>query len=226
MTFTSSTVRLRLCRGSEAHHQGGGKRDSIRLDYEILLPGWEEVRQVFFLGVRVYLPLPGIGSVPAESITSRFLDRSVEIKIHGYNGKNWIFAVPKTQCCVLVKTSKVTQKADKLIISLGKMAESDNWFSLHKVKCIGEKDTDWSIYEDRMDSYDRKHSWHRWFRVWSWSSSCSITRSGSGIRSVRREQEPLRKLGLEWVPQRVFPAAHLLEFLRLLPFRLSSLQPK
>jgi hypothetical protein len=30
-------------------------------------------------------------------------------------------------------------------VSLAKMAESDNWFSLHKVKCIGEKDTDWSI---------------------------------------------------------------------------------
>ena len=91
---------------------------------------------------RVYLPLPGIGSIPNENITSRFLDRSVEIKIHDYNGKNWIFAVPKTQCQVLVKTSKVTQKTDKLIVSIGKMAEGDNWFSLHKVKCIGEKDTD------------------------------------------------------------------------------------
>jgi hypothetical protein len=38
--------------------------------------------------------------------------------------------------------SKVTQKPNKLIVSLGKMAEADNWFSLHKVKCIGEKDTD------------------------------------------------------------------------------------
>jgi len=70
------------------------------------------------------------------------LDRSLEIKINGYNGKNWIFAVPKTQCQVLVKISKVVQKADRLIIWVGKMAQNDNWFSLHKVKCIGEKDTD------------------------------------------------------------------------------------
>ena len=70
------------------------------------------------------------------------MDRSVEIKIHGYKGKNWIFAVPNTQCKLLVKTSKVVQKADKLIVSIGKIAQSDNWFSLHKVKCIGEKDTD------------------------------------------------------------------------------------
>jgi calcyclin binding protein len=90
----------------------------------------------------VYIPLPGIGSIPAENITSRFLDRSFEVKIRNYNGKNWIFAVPKTQCQILVKKSKVAQKADKLIVSLGKMADSDNWFSLHKVKCIGEKDTD------------------------------------------------------------------------------------
>ena len=64
------------------------------------------------------------------------------MKIHDYKGKNWIFAVPKTQCQILVKTSKVVQKPNKLIINVGKMAEGDNWFSLHKTKMIGEKDTD------------------------------------------------------------------------------------
>jgi hypothetical protein len=66
----------------------------------------------------------------------------LEIRIHDYKGKNWIFAVPKTQCSVLVRTSKVAQKTDKLIVSVGKMSEADNWFSLHKVKCVGEKETD------------------------------------------------------------------------------------
>jgi calcyclin binding protein len=80
--------------------------------------------------------------LPADKIVSRFLDRSVEIRIHDYRGKNWIFAVPKTQCAVLVRNCKVTQKTDKLIVSIGKMSEADNWFSLHKVKCVGEKDTD------------------------------------------------------------------------------------
>lgn len=70
----------------------------------------------------MYLPLDGIGDLPAEKIVSRFLDRSFEIRIHDYQGKNWIFAVPKTQCHVLTKTSKVTQKPNKLIISLGKYA--------------------------------------------------------------------------------------------------------
>jgi hypothetical protein len=66
-------------------------------------------------------------------------------QVHNFKGKNWIFAVPKTQCHILVKNSKLAQKDNKLIVSLAKMAESDNWFSLHKVKCIGEKDTDWYL---------------------------------------------------------------------------------
>lgn len=92
--------------------------------------------------LRIYIPLPDIGTLPADKIVSRFLDRSFEVRIHDFKGKNWIFAVPKTQCSVLTKNCKVTQKSDKLIISLAKIAESDNWFSLHKVKCVGEKDTD------------------------------------------------------------------------------------
>jgi hypothetical protein len=43
---------------------------------------------------------------------------------------------------MLSKGCKITVKSDKIIVSLAKVAESDNWFSLHKVKCIGEKDTD------------------------------------------------------------------------------------
>lgn len=86
--------------------------------------------------------MPNIGAHPADKITSRFLDRSFEIRINEFNGKNWIFAVPKTQCLILTKSSKITVKPNKIIVSLAKMAEADNWFSLHKVKCIGEKDTD------------------------------------------------------------------------------------
>lgn len=53
--------------------------------------------------VKVYIELPGIGNVPADKIHSRFLDRSFEVKIHDYNGKNWIFAVPMTQCQIRTK---------------------------------------------------------------------------------------------------------------------------
>ena len=102
----------------------------------------EEIREVIIFLYRVYIPLPGIGGLPADKIITRFLDRSFEIKIHDFLGKNMIFAVPKTQCVMLSKGCKITVKSDKIIVSLAKVAESDNWFSLHKVKCIGEKDTD------------------------------------------------------------------------------------
>lgn len=64
------------------------------------------------------------------------------MRIHDYKGKNWVFAVPRTQCHVKVAGCKVTQKKDKLIITIKKVADSDNWFSLHKTKCIGEKGDD------------------------------------------------------------------------------------
>ena len=81
--------------------------------------------------------MPDIGTLAADKITSRFLDRSFEIRINDFKGKNWIFAVPRTQCLILTKSSKITVKPNKIIVSLAKMAEADNWFSLHKVKCIG-----------------------------------------------------------------------------------------
>jgi hypothetical protein len=92
--------------------------------------------------VKVYIELEGIGKVPDANIHSRFLDRSVEVKILDYKGKNWIFAVPKTQCQVNVKDSKIMKKDNKIIVRIGKIAESDNWFSLHKVKMVGEKELD------------------------------------------------------------------------------------
>ncbi len=94
--------------------------------------------------VKVYVPLEGIGQHPEDKIHSRFLDRSFEVKIFDFKGKNWIFAVPKTQCQILIKESKVLKKDDKLIIKLGKIAEADNWFSLYKTRCVGEKELDWS----------------------------------------------------------------------------------
>jgi hypothetical protein len=46
--------------------------------------------------VRVVLELPGIGKVNEKDIFCRFLTKSLELKVHNYNGKNWLFAVPRT----------------------------------------------------------------------------------------------------------------------------------
>ena len=92
--------------------------------------------------MKVYIELEGIGRVPAENITSRFLEWSIEVRIHDYKGKNWIFAVPKTQCLMKNKECKVIQKENKLIVSIAKNADADNWFSLYKVRCVGERGDD------------------------------------------------------------------------------------
>jgi calcyclin binding protein len=80
-----------------------------------------------------------VGRLPRANIVERFLEWSFEVKIHDLKGRNWIFAVPKTQCLYRPKESKVIQKENKLIIVLAKNVSADNWMSLHKVRCIGEK---------------------------------------------------------------------------------------
>lgn len=84
--------------------------------------------------------MEGIGSLAPENITSRFLERSIEVKVHNFKKKNWIFAVPRTQCMVKTSDSTIMIKSNKLIIKIGKVADADNWHSLHKVKAVGEKD--------------------------------------------------------------------------------------
>ena len=87
---------------------------------------------------RVYLDLPGIGGVPSDKIETRFLERSFEIKIRGYNGKNFVFAVPKTQCNLVPEKSSIVKKQDKIVIHISKVSDKDHWYSLYKTKAIGE----------------------------------------------------------------------------------------
>jgi hypothetical protein len=46
--------------------------------------------------VRVIVELKGVGKLPKESFVSRFLERSFDLKIFNYQGKNWVFGVGKT----------------------------------------------------------------------------------------------------------------------------------
>ena len=174
MMSTCSMVHVSQFRGNKTHQSREVEISTIRVNNQVLLSRRTEICQVNLFPFRVYLPLPDIGSIPKENITSRFLDRSLEIKIHGYNGKNWVFAVPKTQCQILVKTSKVVQKADRLIIWVGKIAQNDNWFSLHKVKCIGEKDTDWFMMWISESKYPNVGSLT--IRKWGWGTQWGRTK--------------------------------------------------
>ena len=57
--------------------------------------------------------------------------------------KNWVFAVPKTQCKIDYQKSNIDIKAHKIIIWVKKVKKDDNWFSLHKQKTVGGADSDW-----------------------------------------------------------------------------------
>ena len=41
---------------------------------------------------------------------------------------------------IKISESTVIVKKDKLIISIGKIADADNWSTLHRVKGVGSKD--------------------------------------------------------------------------------------
>lgn len=90
--------------------------------------------------LRVVLEIKGISKHPKEKIFSRFLDRSFEIKILEFGGKNYNFAVPKLQCKIQPDQSKYWTKDDKLIIQLRKFKKDDNWYALFRTKAIGDDD--------------------------------------------------------------------------------------
>jgi CS domain len=92
----------------------------------------------FYITRRVTLEITGIGKHPKEKFESRFLDRSFEIKIVDFIGKNYSFAVPKLANQIIPEQSKWWTKDNKVIIKLKKFKKEDNWSSLFKTKAIGD----------------------------------------------------------------------------------------
>ena len=92
--------------------------------------------------VRVLLELNDIGKIDKESLKGEFLPRSFAFKIHGYEGKDWIFRVPKLHFKINPDKCKWLLKPNKIIISLNKYKESDSWFTLFKQKMVGEVPSD------------------------------------------------------------------------------------
>ena len=80
---------------------------------------------------------------PKEKVKVEFTStRSFTVKVDDFNGENWQFTVPKTQCRILPQACTFSHKTSGLQISLRKKETSDHWYSLFKSKAIGEKDTD------------------------------------------------------------------------------------
>ena len=100
------------------------------------------MRYIFIIYKRIVVELKGLGKLPADNIRPRFFERSFEIKIYDYSGKNWVFGIGRTQCAINIEGSKILVKGDKLLVTLRKVKKDDNWFSIHKVKTIGGHDSD------------------------------------------------------------------------------------
>jgi hypothetical protein len=131
--------------------QMGVLNDGLFVIYEGVKPVASEVRELlhyvpltkysFEEGdqfVKVYVELKGASQ--AKAVHKRFLDKSIEIKLDGVEGKNYIFAVPNTQCKLNPATSKLVVKENRMIVYIGKVKKEDNWFSVYKAKTIGGDD--------------------------------------------------------------------------------------
>ena len=115
--------------------------------------------------IKVLLPdLAGLKDHPADKIKVEFLsNRSFSVAVHDFNGQNWQFTVPRTQCRILEKACTFSHKSSGLQISLRKKNTADNWWSLFKSKAIGERDTD----EEDAEA-DKKAAAKEW---WWWKVS-------------------------------------------------------
>jgi len=90
--------------------------------------------------VRIVIEMKNIHQHPKEQISSRFFDKSMELKIHNFNGKNYIFAVPRLQNPIDPDNSTYVLKENKLLINLRKANEKDGWHSLYRTKALLEDD--------------------------------------------------------------------------------------
>jgi hypothetical protein len=90
--------------------------------------------------VKVLVPLTGIEQLPKEKIISKFTDNSVEVKVQDFNGRNYIFGVPRLHLNINKEKSEVKTIKDNIVIRLRKVKDEDNWSYLHKTKFIGETD--------------------------------------------------------------------------------------
>lgn len=87
---------------------------------------------------RVRIELPDLHTLPKENIIVDFGVRSLDIKLVGYKGKNLRLRVPKTHYQYDAKSSKFEVDEKKITVSIKKISETDNWFTLHKQDLIGE----------------------------------------------------------------------------------------
>lgn len=90
--------------------------------------------------VRVEVPFEGIGKHDKSKIACKFDKNSFVLTILQKGDKNYQFSVLRLQCNIQENLCKYAICPDKIRISLRKVKDTDNWFSLFKAKTIGGDD--------------------------------------------------------------------------------------
>eukprot|EP00451_Oxyrrhis_marina_P002716 CAMPEP_0204273020 /NCGR_PEP_ID=MMETSP0468-20130131/22418_1 /ASSEMBLY_ACC=CAM_ASM_000383 /TAXON_ID=2969 /ORGANISM="Oxyrrhis marina" /LENGTH=266 /DNA_ID=CAMNT_0051248943 /DNA_START=18 /DNA_END=818 /DNA_ORIENTATION=+ len=90
--------------------------------------------------VKVYIPLEGVGKLPAGAVVSNFGLREFEVLIHGYNGQNLRLGSSKLHAEIDEAGCKHNVRANRVTVVLRKNKEKDTWFDLFKKKAIGDND--------------------------------------------------------------------------------------
>eukprot|EP01017_Pseudomicrothorax_dubius_P018141 TRINITY_DN2018_c0_g1_i2.p1 TRINITY_DN2018_c0_g1~~TRINITY_DN2018_c0_g1_i2.p1 ORF type:complete len:214 (-),score=53.59 TRINITY_DN2018_c0_g1_i2:83-724(-) len=79
--------------------------------------------------VKVYILLDGIGEVGKEGVKCDFTERSFDLKIHGYQGKNWRMIIRNLCGDIVPGTSELRLKKNSIVLIL-KKSGTKYWDSL------------------------------------------------------------------------------------------------
>ena len=92
--------------------------------------------------IKVMIKLDKVETHPKDKIKVTFKERSLEVVVMDLKGKNYIFRVPKLQCQIKPAESTYGFKEGYVVVTLKKMKDDDNWWSLFKSKGVCEVDSD------------------------------------------------------------------------------------
>jgi len=83
--------------------------------------------------------MPGVQDLPAGSHEFECAERSMSLRVFGYQGFNHRLQVPKLSEEIDPARSSVKIKKDMVLVKLGKVKKDFHWYELHKTKGIGEE---------------------------------------------------------------------------------------
>ena len=79
------------------------------------------------LFLQIYLSLEGASK---EKVVTDFKPKSIELKVHDIDGKNYRFSVPKLCKTINPEASTITVKTTRIILTLKKV-DKGTWADLH-----------------------------------------------------------------------------------------------